>query len=312
MYLDREEVEWLTTKWPYLRDFLAEVILIHAEPVIEEAISGIIASESWKGLLEKVLRDLSAPGSLSERRSIAISLLSEPDELRKAIAESGKFLAADTTGFGRRLVFRRGLTRVCDLRLGGTLHFGEVWRKLDEISRRLADQQAPFKRRAIDRCSMDHFIDLAAHIRTHHGADHNLPKTVKKIEEYFERYSECCQPRSIEMAIDDDDAEGSNVSLDFSDRLQSQEYWKEIQAFYQQAEDLPDEGFYLDHLDECIRQLDDEAQKFLAVKFPNGDPPHETIADYCRRNGIDDRQFRRVISEAMDRLRDYFAKMSPN
>lgn len=303
MYQDRNENEWLTKKWSYLRDFLADTIYLHAEPVVAEAIVGSIADETWDAMIDKVLRNLSSTGIVSERRSIAISLLSEPNELRKAIAESGTFLSVDTTGVGRKLVLKRGLTRICDQRLGGTLHRGEAWRKLDAISRRLADQQAPFKRRAIDRCSMDHFIDLAAHIRAHHDTDHNLPKTIQKIEEYFECYSECCQPRSIKVGTDDGNSDGASLPLDIGDRVQSREYWEQLHVLQQQANNLPDEGIYLDHLDECIRHLDVDAQNFIAVKFPQGEPPHETITDYCRRNGIDDRHFRRVVREAMNRLK---------
>jgi hypothetical protein len=189
-------------------------------------------------------------------------------------------IGGDQAAAVRTLVFKRGLTRMRDAYIGGTEHRGKTWGRLDAISRTLARGDDGATSHAAGRCTMDHFIDLAAHIREHHATDRNLPRTLESIEDYFHEFCPDCGTEEMEE-------EG--------------EYERRPPTL---VEALPNVEDLAINLAECLDELEDEQRRFVDVNFKLGDPVEFSVAGFCQRLSIERRRFYRVLERALEALRD--------
>lgn len=275
-----DEQQWFTFRWPYLRDSIRAIMMRHCDEVVYCVVSsGEIPQESWDNFLHAVLRDLD-PGRFSrvELGSVALDLMAEPAPLRESLCGGRKMLMADDTAKARIYLIKHGLTRMRNIRLGGTEHRGKTWGALDRISRALVLTQPEELRYGVDRCSMEHFIALLEHLRTHHRADHNLPRTLKGIEEYFHEFCEECGAQAL-----DDGVEGGGGGVP--------------------PTALPDFAMQGGNLEACLLGLGEEERAFVAVKF-DLDPTSQPVSvlAYCTRLGIDRTRFGRVVQNALRKL----------
>lgn len=273
-----DERQWLTYRWPYLRDAIRVVMTRHCDELVHQIVaSGEIPDAAWNDFIRAVLPDLD-PGRSSrvELCSAALDLLAEPAPLRETLRDGRKMLMADDTGAARIFLIKRGLTRMRDIRLGGTEHRGKTWGLLDRISRELALAQAADTRYELDRCSMEHFIALLEHLRAHHKADHNLPRTLAGIEEYFRDFCDECR----EQVLEDDAAPG-----------------------LQNPSSLPNSATQGNNLEACLRGLDEEERAFVAIKFElDSVAKPVSVLAYCTRLGIERTRFGRTVQSALRKL----------
>ncbi len=280
-----DERQWLTYRWPYLRDAIRVVMMRHSDELIRDIVaSGEIPDAQWDNFISSVLRDLDPRrSSRVELCGAALDLLAEPAPLRATLQDGRKMLMADDSGASRVFLIKRGLTRMRDIRIGGTEHRGKTWGLLDRISRELVLSQAADTRYEVNRCSMEHFMALLEHLRANYAQDHNLPRTLKGIEEYFHEFCDECR----EQALEDGDDTGV-ASPSPSSPL-----------------NLPDAAAQGGNLEACLLGLEDEERAFVAIKFEldRAAAPTSVLA-YCTRLGIERTRFGRTVQNALRKLHD--------
>lgn len=284
-----EEQKWLAYRWSFFRDTVRVIAVKRSAPVIAEIVSGGSASDAgWRDFIAAVLADLAAKRQGRDGLfSTALSLFADPTPLRQCLEQAGALLGGEKGAAVRTLAFKRGLTRMRDIYIGGTAHRGASWGRLDALSRKVAQQGEQKTGHAVNRCTMDHFIDVLDHIRTHHAADHNLPRTLDGIADYFHEFCPDCGPREMDEDTDYDRPPPTLV------------------------EALPNLEAQAIHLMDCLDGLEEEGRRFVEVGFKMGNPVELSVSGFCQRLSIERRRFYRVLDTALDALRDCLtAKMA--
>lgn len=287
MDASEEELQWLAHRWPYLRDSIRVIVMQHYDPVIGEiAEQGSVEDPTWDAFVTAVLRDLDrARARRDQLFATALGLFADPLPLRRALIEAGGQLVGERAPAVRMVAVKRGLTRMRDARLGGTEHRGKTWGRLDAISR-LVEKNHSSDYGPGGRCTMNHFIDLLAHLRLHHAADRSLPRKLESIEDYFQEFCADCRPVSMQGPSGLENVLESSVPApDEGEGL------------------LPGAALGEEALAECLETLDAEAQQFVRVQARLSDPIEFSVASFCQRAGVDRRRFYRVVERAFGALR---------
>jgi hypothetical protein len=273
------EEQWLTYRWPYLRDAIRAIFMRHCDIAIRDIVtSGTISDASWKDLIAAALAELGRQRSARpDLCAAALDLLAEPAPLRTALEDGRKLLMADDSGAARIHLIKRGLTRIRNIRIGGTEHRGRTWALLDRISREVALAQAAEHRYDLDRCSKGHFVDLLGHLRANHAHDRNLPRTLEGIEDYFQEFCGDCRDAPLEDGIEG--RAGSDILA------------------------LPDAAAQGARLELCLEGLAAEEREYIAVKFElDRSAPGTSVLAFCTRHGIERTRFGRIVQGALEKL----------
>lgn len=280
MSVTEDDREWLANRWPYLRDTVRVVVTRHFAAIIAAAAEhGEIDEESWTAFQHAVARELMESRSRNPRLfDTALSFFGSSELLRQTIAAAGDALIGEQGPAVRMVVVKRGLTRMRDAWIGGSEHRGKTWGRLDAISREV-ERRSDRLLGVGGRCSLEHFEELLGHLRAHHSADRNLPRTIESIEEYFHDFCPDCRPvampegfEPVALTLEADDAEGSEA----------------VGAALQ----------------DCLDALPEEPRTFVLVHYKMTDPIEFSTAGYCQRNALDRRRFHRVLDRALEALRD--------
>lgn len=286
---------WLTHKWWMLRNAVQPMLREHVGDIVAEVIAeGRIGDDGWKAFMAAMLKALS--GGIASRPALfgaALDLFANPKPLRNAIEEGGaklnpdfhvKLKAHEREKMAQGVLnkaLNRGLVRIRDIRLGGTAYKGKVWARLDNISRLIANDKAETTGYPVDRCSMDHFIDVLSNIRERHAGDHNIAKSIKTIEEYFAEFCDECQPIATDLdAITENPAELIRM--------------------------LPDSEYVAVDLMHCLDELegqDEQTAEFVRFKFELGGPNEDSVSDFCDRMKIERTRFRRIVKRGLEMLK---------
>ncbi len=277
MAATHEELDWLANRWQRFRDTVRVVVMRHYDPLIAAIVEhGSIDDHRWNEFVNAVLRDLDRGRIRNEQLySVALSLFADPTPLRRALEEVGSALVGEQAPAARVVAIKRGITRMRDAWIGGTEHRGKTWGRLDSVSRELVRATGSL---GDNRCTMEHFIDLLAHLRLHHASDRNLPRKIATIEEYFYEFCSDCQAVAI------DGLPEPSVSASQGDAVPGDE---EVSA----------------QLGICLEELEDEPRRFVSVHFKMTDPVEFSSSGYCQRMGIDRRRFHRIVDQALEALR---------
>lgn len=151
----------------------------------------------------------------------------------------------------------------------------KTWERLDRISREVAAQN-----KTRQRCSEEHFIMLAEHVKEKFSHDKNLPRKTNTIQDYFYQFSDDCYEK-----IDNQDDGMEKISL-------------------QEARDL------LDHvgmaqLSRCLNRLSGEELEIVDAAFQLGigKVQYLSLNDFLEKHSLTAEAYEQKRIEILSKLR---------
>lgn len=281
------EHDWYGTDWKLLRNQLVKLCLQHSETLLQRINdSHNILLEEFITIVGKAINDRIPFDQLGLWQN-CLPLLIHPQWLEKELKKDKKALSGQKTNKGRKVSPRQALARKLILffemnrrqhiadELGVSSNKVKTWERLDKISRKISREQS------INRCSDNHFEELAGYVKSYHGHDRNLPRKANTVKGYFYRFSDEC----IEN-IEDRDTTMDRVSL-------------------QDAKDLL-QGVGMLELGKCLQELSPTTLEIIDVSFGIGISKvnYLSIDSYLQTKQMDHSHFATQQDKAISQLRE--------
>ena len=275
------EEYWYGEGWRTLRRNTVSVCLQHAPVLLDTLDQGKPESidsalRHFVGAVLRTMEERRGGGQGSGLWDHAIALFGEVELLTKSVRGVLDFISRFdgdprvilVPAFTRYIEKAR---RACQI---GNAARRAVWERLDRISRSLP---APSGANT-SRCNIDHFVEIVEHVRRNHSGDHNLPRTVQTVREYFFEFSTDCR-----QDLSDDIAFGLNSSPNDIDVLVSVT------------------GVDID-LERCVMQLPDEFRNLIENRYYSPLASRNHMQLYCQTHGISRSEYYRRHSKALKLL----------
>ncbi len=284
------EREWYGRDWRSLRSNLLKLCLQHSE----ELLAGIRANPEYllemvDAFVENILVDISqripldqlglwekAPALFVNRARLVEWLESDKRAIRGEKIHKGQPINP-RQALGRKLWQYFELARREQLADDLGISAGKIktWERLDRISREVA-RQYPVGQR----CTDEHFRELAGVVKAQHPNDKNLPRKVTTVKAYFYRFCDECH---------------ENIG-DLNDGI-------EMTAL-EEAKDLL-QGVGMEMLNECLLKMSNEDLELVDVGFNLGigQVQYRTIQDYLHAKSIDPTEYKDRLEIILGRLR---------
>jgi len=151
----------------------------------------------------------------------------------------------------------------------------KTWERLDRISREVRRQN-----QLIQRCSGEHFRELAGIVKARHPNDRNLPRKESTIEAYFYWFCDECR---------------ENIG-DLNDEIEM--------TTLEEAKDLF-RGIGMEKLNECLRNMSSEDLEIVDVSFGLGigEVQYITTQDYQHAKSISSSEYKDRLARILGKLR---------
>ncbi len=284
------EHDWYGRGWRSLRSNLLKLCLQHSEELLAKVRANPERlPEMIDAFVEKVLVDISqripldqlglweeAPALFVNRARLVEWLESDRRAIRGEKIHKGQPINP-RQALGQKLWQYFELARREQLAddLGVSAGKIKTWERLDRVSREIARQKP-----VSQRCSDEHFRELAGIVKARHPHDKNLPRKVATIKAYFYRFSDECH-ESIG---------------DLNDGI-------EMTAL-EEAKDLL-QGVGMEKLNECLRKMSSEDLEIVDVGFNLGigQVQYRTTQDYLHAKSIDSTEYKDRLEKILGRLR---------
>jgi hypothetical protein len=286
--LGPDERHWLESNWTSLSRSVLNIVI----PLADEAIEATIAAGQpddacWTRFVDRAARALdriraaiatnerggSGPGR-SAMYAAAISLFGDADPMREELIRAHERLAGQDGPAVAWACLRNGLYRM-RLRASADIeNRAKTWRRLQPIVALVRDRAGwhsayddPQSRYSDDLCER-----VAAHVREHHGSDHNLPREADKVKGFFALFcDDFFEPEEV-FDVDEEDVEM-----------------------------LPDLKRGLIYLRECAQALESPFAEVYETSLHRGDI---TVSAFCLQAGMDRRKFHHIRVKAEAQLAD--------
>lgn len=285
-----EERDWYGRDWKILRTQLIKLSLLHCESLLEgignsgekiELLIDYFVVQTQNDISERVAQD-----QLGLWQN-CLPLFVQLDWLYVELEQDQDALLGRKRNNGKKVQPRQALARKLALffemnrrdhianELGVSSNKVKTWERLDRISRSLTKNSS-----ASNRCSDDHFEDLASYVKANHSHDKNLPRRAKTVKGYFYRFSDDC-------------IENIENRNDTMDKLSLQE-----------AKDLL-QGVGIIELSKCLQQLSVAEFEIIDVSFQLGMSKvvYHSIDDYLHNHQLTHDQLEHQRDRVIDKLR---------
>jgi len=285
------ERDWYGRDWVMLRTQLIKLCLLYSDPLL----SGLqhAPTQSAVFLVDQFMKrvreeigsriPLDQLGLWQSGLSLLVHeewLCSELEHDQKAlcgrkIIHNKKIKPCQALARKLAMFFEKNRRMLVADELGVSSNRVKTWERLDKISRTLNRTNT-----STNRCTEDHFEELANYVRRHYGHDRNLPRRAKTIKGYFYTFSKQC----IE------NIENYNSTMD---KLSMQEAGQLLQ------------GVGMAELSRCIKQLSKTDKEIISVSFKLNcaQVVYLSLEDYLNRHNLQEKQFEQKRSQVVNRLR---------
>ena len=286
-----EERDWYGRDWKILRTNLLKLCLQHGDELLFSIKTESIDLPSLvERFVEKIQNDISQRIS-GDRLGLwknGLSLFVNRQRLVEWLQNDRSALCGKKTNNGKRVQPRQALGRKLwqyfelarreqlAAGLGVSANKIKTWERLDRISRDLAEQKD-----STQRCSEEHFQELAQLVKDKYSHDKNLPRKINTVQGYFYQFSDECFEK-----IDDREDGMDKISL-------------------QEAKNLID-GVGMAELSRCLNQLSEKDLKIIDVSFQLGigKVQYLTVEDFLLAHSLSADEYEKRQSKIMKQLRD--------
>lgn len=190
--------DWYGTDWKTLRNQLVKLCISHSEPILERLQTATgDCHQIFEEYIKVVREDLSERTILDELGlwQNCLPLLIQTEQLENELNRDMKALSGSKENVTPKQAFARKLCQFFEYNrrdqiandLGVSGNKVKTWERLDRISRNITKNDSPG-----NRCTEEHFDELAKFVKTNHGHDKNLPRKSKTVKGYFYRFSDDC------------------------------------------------------------------------------------------------------------------------
>jgi len=280
------ERDWYGSAWRFLRSQILKLALRHGDPLLKAAVDG--SSLPVTDFMNKIITDINEKTAIDTIGlwQNALPLLIQVEWLEKELNKDRIALSGKKNNKKQKIMPKQALSRKLSLflemnrrqhlaaALGVSNHRVKNWERLDRISRSITGVETA------NRCTEEHFIELAAYIKKHYTKDRNLPRKANKVQEYFYQFSRDC-------------TENIEAKKKTMDNLSLQEAQEMLQ------------GVALSELMNCLQQLPPELMEAINTAFQLGltRSTYLSCEHYIKEKRITSRQFEQMQEAAIESLR---------
>lgn len=297
----KTEENLLAREWRRISSQLRNVLWLHADPVVTALVQPGLPPAAFDPpfatFVGSALKDMESRRNLAgghhhaERAhqtwEVAISLMGESAILKQALWDGRKFFATGDPQIAFHMVARRALSTMRWPQLADSPGQLKTWERLDRISRELAAEGGNALKDTFSRCTREHLEALLARLGETHAHDHNLPREMHTLENYFFRFcTECVEGARADL----DDSDGADAAeMDGSDVALLPGYDRRADFLHACIGAL--EGLYRDVILATLRRPDSDNVVFL------------TAEAFCNARNVSRRKFFQFKDAAMQQLK---------
>lgn len=287
------ERDWYGKDWKILRTQLIKLSLLHSEALLEGFKDSIGNIETLLDpFIEQILLDISERISLDQIGlwQNCLPLFVQCEWFYAELKRDREVLCGRKNNKGKKMQPRQALARKLALffemnrrghianELGVSSNKVKTWERLDKISRNIVKNQT-----ISNRCSEEHFDELASYVKINHGHDKNLPRRAKTVKGYFYRFSEDC-------------FENIESRDDTMDKLSFQETKNLLQKVG------------MTELSRCLNELSASELEIIDVSFKldMGKVVYRSVDDYLFNHQLTHDHFLKQQQKVINKLRQCF------
>ena len=286
-----EERNWHGRDWKILRNNLIKLCLkgsddllakirsenVHVAGILEDFLTTV-----EQDILQKITYDQlglweNTLSLFSDRKRIMEWLQKDIKALRGEKMYNGKAIKPrQALAWKLRQCFEQARRENQAIDQGVSVNKLKTWERLDRISRNLAR-----KSNTKQRCTEEHFRELARFIKQNNAHDKNLPRRTNTIQGYFYQFSDDCFENIGNMG----------------DKLDS--------LSIQEAKDLLT-GVGIAELNRCLSQLSPDDLEIIDVNFKLGlgKIQYLSITDFLQARSLNTNLFEMRLKKIIEKLRD--------